>query len=201
MNKPVIYTIGHSIHQLDYFLELLQKYSVNCIVDVRSTAASRYNPQYNKKSLANFLADNKIRYMHFPEAFGARQIDPALLDENGQVDFEKVRRSQNFKKGVEQLREEVEKQSVISLMCAESDPLVCHRFSMISVALQRNGFDVIHIIKDKTTKSNTDLEYMLLNKYDKKIRKSDIFTPEISVDDQLKMAYRLINKEIGYLKT
>jgi uncharacterized protein (DUF488 family) len=64
MDKPVIYTVGHSTHQLDYFLKLLQEYSVNCLVDVRSVAASTYNPQYNKEPLFNFLKQNGIAYLH-----------------------------------------------------------------------------------------------------------------------------------------
>ncbi|MEI9912326.1 MAG: DUF488 domain-containing protein [Bacteroidota bacterium] len=65
MEKPVIYTVGHSTHQLDYFIKLLQEYSVNCLVDVRSVPASSYNPQYNKEPLSNFLKKNGITYLHF----------------------------------------------------------------------------------------------------------------------------------------
>ncbi|WP_414648338.1 DUF488 family protein, partial [Dinghuibacter sp.] len=54
MKTPTIYTIGHSTHQLDYFLELLKGFSINCLIDVRSVAASTYNPQYNKEPLSNF---------------------------------------------------------------------------------------------------------------------------------------------------
>ena len=82
-DKPIIYTVGHSTHQLDYFLELLTEYSVNCVVDVRSVAASSYNPQYNKEPLSNFLKNNQIRYLHFAEEFGARHSDPDLLDNDG----------------------------------------------------------------------------------------------------------------------
>jgi uncharacterized protein (DUF488 family) len=87
MDKPIIYTVGHSTHPLNYFLSLLQEYGINCLVDVRSVAASRYNPQYNKEPLSNFLKNNGIVYMHLPEEFGARHSDPDLLDEKGKVDF------------------------------------------------------------------------------------------------------------------
>lgn len=197
-DKPIIYTVGHSTHQLDYFLELLTEYSVNCVVDVRSVAASSYNPQYNKEPLSNFLKNNQIRYLHFAEEFGARHSDPDLLDNDGKVDFEKVRRSWNFKKGVERLWQGVEKRFVIALMCSESEPLDCHRFSMIAKALEKDGFDVRHILKDKSIKSNLELEIQLLKKYDKRIPKPDIFEPNISVDDQLKVAYKLRNQEIAY---
>ena len=100
MNKPVIYTIGHSTHPIDYFLGLLQNFSVNCVIDVRTVAASAYNPQYNQEPLSIFLKQNGINYLHFADEFGARQTDPDLLDEDGKVDFEKVRKTWNFKNGV-----------------------------------------------------------------------------------------------------
>lgn len=198
MDNATIYTIGHSTHQLDYFLELLRTYSVNCVIDVRSVAASSYNPQYNQEPLSNFLKNNKVTYLHFAEEFGARYSDPDLLDEDGKVDFEKVRKSWNFKRGVERLWQGIEKHFTIALMCSESDPLDCHRFSMISIALEKDGFEVKHILKDKTIKSNSDLEKELLKKYDKKIPKPDIFTPNVSMGDQLRVAYQLRNKDIAY---
>jgi hypothetical protein len=139
-----------------------------------------------------------IKYLHFAEEFGARHNDPDLLDEEGKVDFEKVRRSRNFKSGIEQLKVRVENGFTIALMCSESEPLDCHRFAMISIALEKDGFDVNHILKDKTLKSNAQLESQLLRKYDKKIPKADMFDSNVSLDDQLKVAYRLRNREIAY---
>jgi uncharacterized protein (DUF488 family) len=198
MEKPIIYTVGHSTHQIDYFLELLQKYSVNCLVDVRSVAASSYNPQYNKEPLSNFLKNHGVTYMHFAEEFGARHTDPDLLDDEGKVDFEKVRKSWNFKNGVERLWLGLDKGFTVALMCSEGEPFDCHRFSMVSIALEKDGFDVKHILKDKTLKSNSELESQLLKKYDKKIPKPTMFEPDITKEDQLKAAYRLRNKEIAF---
>jgi uncharacterized protein (DUF488 family) len=197
-NRPIIYTVGHSTHQLDYFLELLKEYGVTCLIDVRSVAASSYNPQYNQEPLKNFLKSNGITYLHFAEEFGARHTDPDLLDDEGKVDFEKVRKSWAFKNGVERIWQGLDKGFIISLMCSESEPFDCHRFSMVSIALDKDGFDVKHIMKDKTLKTNADLENQLLKKYDKKLPKPDMFNPNISLDDQLKEAYRLKNKEIAF---
>jgi uncharacterized protein (DUF488 family) len=197
-NRPIIYTVGHSTHQLDYFLELLKQYGVTCIIDVRSVAASSYNPQYNKEPLTNFLKTNGIQYLHFAEEFGARHNDPDLLDDEGKVDFVKVRKSWSFKNGVERIWQGLDKGFTISLMCSESEPFDCHRFSMVSIALDKDGFDVKHIMKDKTLKTNADLENQLLKKYDKKLPKPDMFNPSVTLDDQLKEAYRLKNKEIAF---
>jgi len=199
METPVIYTIGHSTHPVDYFLELIRKYGVNCIIDVRSVAASSYNPQYNEEPFKNFLKNNKIVYMHFSEEFGARQSDPDLLDEKGKVDFEKVRKSRLFQDGLERVWKGINKGEVIAIMCSESEPLDCHRFSMVSVGLVEDGFEVKHILKDKSVKTNVELENELMNKYEKKLPQSDLFNPNVTTEMQLKVAYRLKNQEIGFV--
>jgi len=186
-----IYTIGHSTHEIGYFIDLLDKRGVNCVVDVRTLAASRFNPQYNKSALSESLRDRNITYIHMPEEFGARHTDPSVLT-NGRVDFEKVRNS-----GVERLKHGVNKGFTIALMCAEADPMECHRFSMISVALKYD-FDILHILKDKSIISNNDLEGELLKKYKKKILTSDLFQSAHTYDERLKAAYKLQNEEIGY---
>jgi uncharacterized protein (DUF488 family) len=198
MQNTTIYTVGHSTHPLDYFLALLEEYAVNCLIDVRSVAASAHNPQYNKEPFSNYLKNNGVTYMHFPEEFGARHTDPDLLGENGKVDFEKVRRSWNFKNGVERLWLGLDKGFVIALMCSESDPFDCHRFSMISVALQKDGFQVQHILKDKTLMSHEVLEQQLLRKYENLLPKPDMFEPVVTLEDKLNFAYRLRNTEIGF---
>lgn len=197
--KPTIYTIGHSTHPLDYFLELLREYGVNWLVDVRSNPASSYNPQYNQEPLSSFLKKNRITYLHFAEEFGARQTDPDVLDKEGKVDFEKVRKTRQFKNGLEEIWNGVNKGFVIAIMCSESEPLDCHRFSMVSVGLKNDGFEVKHILRDKTIKTNEELENDLLKKYEKKLPQKDLFNPDISDEDQLMAAYRLKNKEIGFI--
>lgn len=192
--KPVIYTIGHSVHKTEYFLELLQSAGVNSVIDVRSIAASRFNPQFTKSRLSAFLEANGIRYFHLHEEFGARQKKLELLDEIGRVDFEKVRASEAFKSGVKFLKEETARGFIPALMCAEADPLDCHRFSMICVAL-RDDFHILHILKDKTVIENEELEKLLLKKMKKKLPAPTLFD---NAEAPLKMAFRLMNDRIGY---
>lgn len=193
-----IYTVGHSKHEIGYFLSLLEAWSITCVVDVRSIAASRFNPQFNKKALAASLKDEGIEYLHMPDEFGARQTAPEVLTD-GQVDFVKVRKSEQFRRGVERLKTGLRKGYNIALMCAESEPLECHRFSMISVDLNKKGLDVFHILKDRTIKSNRELEEELLTKYKKKILTSSLFPGAISYEERLDASYRLQNQEIGFI--
>ena len=194
MAKPPIYTIGHSTHPIDYFLELLLHNGVNCVVDVRSLAASRFNPQYNKKALVVSLNVHNVEYLHLPQEFGARQTDPAFLDAEGRVDFLKLRASDKFKDGVRRLSSGVENYT-IALMCSEADPLRCHRFGMIAPAL--NDFDVRHILKDKSILSQHDLEMKLLQYFLKK-RQPSLFEAPSTEMEMLLDAYRMLNWEIAY---
>ncbi len=193
-----IYTVGHSTHELVYFLKLLQMHHINCLVDVRSVAASNYNPQYNKDMLSVFLKNNDIKYLHFSKEFGARQTDKELLDNSGQLDFEKVHHAPHFRQGIERLKQGIAKGYTIALMCAEGEPLDCHRFGMVSTALVQDGIDVLHIMKDGSLKTHQELEKELIKKYEKRLPRPDIFTTRISKQEQLKVAYRLQNKDIAY---
>ena len=171
---------------------------VNCLVDVRSVAASSYNPQYNKDTLSAFLKNNGISYLHFSKEFGARQTAKELMDNTGQLDFEKVHHAPHFRQGIERLKQGVAKGYTIALMCAESEPLDCHRFGMVSTALVRDGIDVLHIMKDSSIKTHQELEKELIKKYEKKLPQPDIFTMHIAQEEQLKVAYKLQNKDIAY---
>lgn len=193
-----IYTVGHSNHEIKYFIELIKHFGINCIVDVRSVAASSHNPQFNKSFLSTTLRKDNIFYMHFAQEFGARHTDPELLDDDGKVDFEKVRTSYHFKKGIERLWKGVERNFKIALMCSEGEPFDCHRFSMISVALEKDGFNVFHILKDRTLKTNAQLERQLLKKYEKKLPEPSIFESPMTIDKQLKIAYKMRNQDIAF---
>lgn len=82
-------------------------------------------------------------------------------------------------------------------MCSEADPLDCHRFAMVSEFLNRNGFEVRHILKDRTLLTNAELEELLLKKYAKKLPQTSLFEA-VTPAQQLAAAYRLCNREIGF---
>lgn len=196
--KKEIFTLGHSNHTIDYFLELLQSQHIDCLIDVRSMPASRYNPQFNQEPLKNFLSINGITYMHFKHEFGARHEEEEVLDQNRQVSFELFRKTFNFQQGIERVDIGVSKGFRIALMCSEGNPLECHRFSMIAIYLNEIGFEVKHILKDKSIKTHKELEDVLLKKYAKKLPQPSLFEPDINEKTKLKAAYRLHNEEIGW---
>ena len=177
MPQP-IYTIGHSTHSHQHFLWLLRQVGINCLVDVRSIAASGYNPQYNKAALKCFLNDNGIQYLHFSTEFGARRAEPGMLDERGKVYVERVVTSATFLAGVERLRKGMDRGYAIALMCAEADPLQCHRFHMISGYIVREGFDVLHILKEGSVLPHA-LVQLQVHKNDIRKQQPDIFSTHL----------------------
>ena len=149
----------------------------------------------NKIKVKNYLSEDLSLRDSAERLF--RQIN-SLPANKIILDFDKVRKTWLFKNGLERIWQGVEKGFTIAIMCSESEPLDCHRFSMVSFGLEKDGFEVKHILKDKSIKSNAELEKDLLKKFEKKLPQKSLFEPDITVEDQLKAAYRLKNKEIGY---
>jgi len=198
MDNKRIYTVGHSNHSIDYFLELLHTHNINCIVDVRSMPASKFNPQYNQVELKATLKSNTIVYMHFKDEFGARQESEEYIDENGQVNFQYFRKSREFQNGVERIDLGVENGYRIALMCSEGNPLECHRFSMISGYFSKLGFQVLHILRDKSAIEHQQLEKKLLERYSDQVLVPSLFESTSDTTEMLETAYTLHNKEIGW---
>lgn len=197
-----IYTIGHSIHPREEFINLLHKHGINCIVDVRSVPFSKYASQYNKDLIKQFLRQNDIQYIFLGEELGARRSDVTLFDNAGCLDFEKVRNSDAmFKSGIDRLAVGNEKGFRIALMCTEKDPIDCHRSILISKALQSEKFNVKHIRDNGIAETHGELENRLLDMYFPDRKQQTIFDfidGESSNEDLLAKAYRTKNEEIGY---
>jgi uncharacterized protein (DUF488 family) len=197
MPDKIVFTVGHSRHEIEDFIALLGQHGVSCLIDVRSSPYSRIAPQFNRETLSATLKQNEILYAHFEEEFGARHTDPALLDEDGKVDFDKVRESPEFKQGVQRLNNALELGYTVALMCSEADPFDCHRFSMISYQLVKEGLQVHHILKDGQIVDNNELEKRLLEKYQRKLPQSTLFET-VTREMQIEAAYRLIGKRIAF---
>lgn len=198
MPPPTIYTIGHSTHSIETFLALLRAHGVTCIIDVRSQPYSGMAPHFNKSTIQTTLKREGVLYAHFKEEFGARHTDPTLLDTEGRVDFDKVRETAAFKRGIERLQNAIELGYRVALMCSEANPFDCHRFVMVSYQLAKEGMEVRHILGDGQVLPNEELEIKLLEKYAKKLPQSTLFE---TVTDEMRRdaAYRLRNKAVGFV--
>lgn len=66
------FTIGHSTHPIDEFVELLRSAGITLVADVRTAPRSRTNVQYNHDVLPQSLATFQIAYEHIEALGGLR---------------------------------------------------------------------------------------------------------------------------------
>jgi uncharacterized protein (DUF488 family) len=150
-DRKTIWTIGHSTRSIEDFIEMLQAFKIELLVDIRSFPGSRRFPQFNKENLADSLLTNKIEYVHILRLGGRRT--PKKDSKNTGWKHESFRgyadymETEYFKKGIEELIEIAEKRKT-AIMCSEAVWWKCHR-SLISDHLKHKGWMVMHIM-DKT---------------------------------------------------
>jgi uncharacterized protein (DUF488 family) len=156
-----LYTIGHSNLDLGDFLAVLVRHEVKMLCDVRSRPGSFRFPQFNREPLEAAASLAKIQYQFLGESLGGRPEDPRAYHSDGRVDYFARRTSADFSVGVDRLLE-LSRAANIALMCAEEDPLQCHRFLMICPALVERGVMPVHIRRSGIVESQRDAEDRLL---------------------------------------
>ena len=194
-----LYTVGHSNHTQEEFLNLLVTHGINMVADVRSVPASNHNPQFNQEALSAFLLSHGIDYQFFGKELGARRMDS--INGDGQVDFEQAIHSSLFQLGIDRILPQLANNN-ITLMCSEANPLECHRFALVARYFHEHGVEVFHILKDASLVSHQILEHQMVTNYLRSRRpmlsEVDQLFGTYTQEQQLADAYRLKNKEIGF---
>lgn len=166
-----IFAIGHSTRNIKDFVLLMKEYGIKEVVDIRTIAMSRHNPQFNSYDLKTILFENGIGYKHFKELGGLRKADKDSINTFWENDsfrgFADYMGNKEFKEGINKLIKIALKKRV-TIMCAEILPWNCHR-SLIADLLTTKHFSVTHIINHNQT-----LEHKL-NKHAIKYRGSLIY--------------------------
>jgi uncharacterized protein (DUF488 family) len=144
--KPALLTVGHSTHSVEHFLRLLKQSGVTAIADVRSVPASRFTPQVNRDALKRSLGEAEIKYVFLGRELGARSNDRSCYVD-GQVQYARLAQTAPFNEGIERLLMGSRTEQ-IALMCAEQEPLDCHRTILIGRVLADRGASVSHIHGD-----------------------------------------------------
>ena len=144
---PEVLTIGHSTHSLGDFVHLLKQHRVTALADVRSAAFSRHNPQFNRESLEKALKQHGIAYSFLGSELGGRPEDASCYDKQGRVRYEVVEKTAQFRRGVERVMKGAARYR-IAVMCAERDPIQCHRTLLVAPGLVEQGANVQHILSD-----------------------------------------------------
>ena len=129
MEKPSvlipIYTIGYGSRSIKALIEVLQAHEIAYLIDVRSAPYSRYKPEFSKAPLADAMEQHGIRYVFMGDSLGGRPDDETCYV-NGKVDYEKVKATVSYQRGIQRLHTAFSQQQSVALMCSEGKPEECH---------------------------------------------------------------------------
>ena len=155
-----LFTIGHSNIPIDRFVALLRQAEVTAVADVRSVPASRRFPWFSKNNLAKRLAGDGIDYTPMGDALGGRPRDERLY-RDGVADYDAMAKEPHYQEGLARLMAATSR-SRVCLMCAEREPLECHRCLLVARSLAERGIIVGHILYDGTIETQAETERRLL---------------------------------------
>ena len=166
--KNKVFTIGHSTHTIVNFINLLNRYGIPLVYDVRSQPYSKYNSQFNKDSIKKALSGSGIEYLFLGKELGGRSKNTSCYNDKGKLQYHLLAQESLFNEGLEKIIIEIKKRSV-ALMCSEGDPLKCHRTILVCRQLYQtlpfSKDNIQHILPDGSLQTNTEMEKSLLDKF------------------------------------
>ena len=189
----IIYTIGHSNYDTNQFITILQNYSIDIVVDIRSAPYSKYCPQFNKKTVEQVLNNGGIKYLFLGKELGARPDSPECY-EHYRVQFDKLKETELFKQGIERIKDSINN-FIVTLMFSEKDPFNWHRTILVSRVLTGEGIEVRHILDENKTASQNEIEEQLQKKF--KLEPL-LFDPPDAKQARIDEAYRKQEEQITY---
>ena len=165
------------------------------MADVRSAPYSRWVPHFNKTALDAALNKAGVAYEYVGEELGGRPTDPSCYDENGQVIYNKVAATDSFQDALSVVMHSAYERCV-ALMCAEKEPLECHRTLLVARAFAEQGVAVEHILADSSVESYDAALDRLLDVF-KLPRNGDMFRNR---DNVIAEAFTLQAKKFAYVR-
>jgi uncharacterized protein (DUF488 family) len=211
--KMELFTIGHSNHSIEAFITLLRLHDITALADVRSHPYSRYLPHFNQAPFKDALINTGISYVFLGRELGARPNDTSCYVD-GKAVYEKIASTQQFAEGIKRVLKGAENYK-IALMCAEQDPITCHRAILVCQHLRSFDLNINHIWKNGDLENHNSLEDRLLDLHKlkppeipKQVQLSlfdDVSLPEesninYSREESLQEAYKRQGDQIAYVE-
>ena len=190
MTKTV-YTIGHSNGTAEHLMEMLDEHHITAVADVRSRPYSRFNPQFNREGLAAVLKNSGREYVFLGQELGARSEDPTCY-RDGRAQYALIAKTPLFERGIERLMTGIDNFQ-LAILCAEKEPLGCHRSILIARYLHERGILVRHILEDGSLEDHDASLLRLLALHG--IQENNLFHTR---DELIAMAYEKQAEEIEF---
>jgi len=131
VSTKTVWTIGHGDQDFDALAAALTRHRVQTIVDVRSEPYSKRAPDFTKAALEEFAASAGFGYRWMGSKLGGKPLATAEV----------------FATGIDEVIG-LSRSSQVVLLCAEANPVHCHRDKVLAPALVGRGFEVVHILAD-----------------------------------------------------
>lgn len=208
-----IFTIGYTAFEKKIFIEKLKEYEISCLIDVRSKPYSQYFKDFDKEILSEELKKNGILYRNYAFEFGARQENKEFYSyaTEEKLNFSLFIKSPQFQSGIQKVKAGINMGYRFAFMCAEKDPINCHRSIMIGKGFKDAGFEVKHIknvnsknpgcpIRFKEIETQDELEQRLLEMYkpNRYQLSFDNFDSQKTENELISECYLIQNIKIGY---
>ncbi|MGL4549645.1 MAG: DUF488 family protein [Gemmataceae bacterium] len=187
----MLLTVGHSNQPFDAFLALLRDAGVTAVADVRSGPYSRYTPQFNREPLAAALRAAGFSYVYLGTELGARRDEPECYD-GDTARYDLIAAAPAFRRGLARVRDGVTRHRV-ALMCAEKEPLDCHRFALVCRHLR--DLPIHHLLAGGRLEPHAEAEERLLARLG--LPPGDLFR---SRDELVEEAYDIHGRRIAYTR-
>jgi uncharacterized protein (DUF488 family) len=188
-----VFTLGHSTHSIEKLLGLIRRNEITAITDVRSQPYSRMNAQFNREPLRDALKGLGISYVFLGRELGGRSEDRSCYVD-GKIQYDRLARTALFQQGLARVMEGASRYR-IALLCAEKDPLTCHRTILVVRQLVARGLQASHILEDgRLEPHDTALDRLL---QEEGMRSNDLFKPLQELVDE---AYAKRGNAIAYVE-
>ena len=171
-----LFSVGHSNHQIGYFVDLLKRHGITALADVRSTPYSRRHPQFRREALAESLREVGIAYVFLGDELGGKRAGGLAA----------AAKTSEFRSGLERLREGAQHYRV-AFMCAEREPLDCHRTMLVARHLRAPDMTIRHILANGTLEEHDSVERRLVEA--EKTEPPPLMADEAAWRDAVERAY------------
>ncbi|MBN2899788.1 MAG: DUF488 domain-containing protein, partial [Clostridia bacterium] len=161
---------------------------ISALADVRARPYSSFKPEFSQEPLKSFLQKNNIAYVPLGDQCGVSSSNREGGSSTRSL-FQAIAKNEQFKKGLERITNGLQRYR-IALMCAEKDPLTCHRFLLICRHLPA-GIRISHILEGGTIEGQEETIERLL-------KMSGLDQPDLfrNQQDLLHLAYALQEEKI-----
>jgi uncharacterized protein (DUF488 family) len=177
---PQLFSIGHSNHPIECFLDLLGRHRIEVLADVRSRPYSRFVPHFSKERLARRLQEAGVDYLYLGAELGGKPVRGEAP--SAAPDYAARIAEPGFQGGIARLLAAACERPT-AMLCRERDPLDCHRLHLVARYVRPRVSDILHILPDGSLEPQAATEQRLLE------RAGRAALPLFDSDDALERAY------------